>query len=404
MSADVDALNYPYIRIRDVDWLKRTLLIFPHVVRMTPILRAPVDDAEIETFCDTEGLRGPLLRSADLWASHVRAAQYELIDQLKALGCESNVLKNLGPRKLLDRIPRPIMKDQTVWDSRLAPNSTFQIHREKMLHPLIEFLLDEGLAWRPRERYSHGPDYVEMNPQLGEAIMATLAVACAENEGLHVVTEFPKLHGNLIGVPRDEILKQCLGNSENPGGTSAQQIAEFLVYRRCDVTALTAERIAALKSERDALAAFRAKLEELSETLPPTICSEVTLKERLDDLLNDIFREWQRDQVNLSNYSRRLFGEGVLDEPGKLAQKLVEKAFESKEAQAVGAASAAGVLGAHIGGLTISAATAAASGFVVALVFRAIGVWGETKKAARESPFRYLTALEEHGVSFSLAR
>jgi hypothetical protein len=31
-----DALNYPYIRIRDVDWLKRSLLVFPHIVRMTP--------------------------------------------------------------------------------------------------------------------------------------------------------------------------------------------------------------------------------------------------------------------------------------------------------------------------------------------------------------------------------
>jgi hypothetical protein len=46
----------------------------------------------------------------------------------------------------------------------------------------------------------------------------------------------------------------------------------------------------------------------------------------------------------------------------------------------------------------------AAAGFVVALVFRSVGVWGETTKAARESPFRYLTALEKHGVSFALAR
>ena len=39
MAAQLDALNYPYIRVRSLDWLKRTLLIFPHVVRMTPEVR-----------------------------------------------------------------------------------------------------------------------------------------------------------------------------------------------------------------------------------------------------------------------------------------------------------------------------------------------------------------------------
>jgi hypothetical protein len=44
---DVDALNYPYTRIRSADWLKRTLLIFAHVVRMSPSSNAPSDDPEV---------------------------------------------------------------------------------------------------------------------------------------------------------------------------------------------------------------------------------------------------------------------------------------------------------------------------------------------------------------------
>ena len=71
MPADMDALNYPYIRVRSVDWLKRTLLIFPHVVRMTPAYHAPADDPEVANFLRMEGRRGPLLRSAQLWAPHV---------------------------------------------------------------------------------------------------------------------------------------------------------------------------------------------------------------------------------------------------------------------------------------------------------------------------------------------
>jgi hypothetical protein len=42
MAVQVDALNYPYIRVRDLDWLKQTLLIFPHVARMTPAVRGRV--------------------------------------------------------------------------------------------------------------------------------------------------------------------------------------------------------------------------------------------------------------------------------------------------------------------------------------------------------------------------
>jgi len=404
MLPDMDALNYPYIRIRDVDWLKRTLLIFPHVVRMTPRYGGPADDPDVATFCQTKGQRGPLLRSADLQSPEVHRAQHDLVKELTKLNERDGIFDDLRVQAPKHRHREPSERRPSVWDRRLAPNASFQIHQQKIFYELCEFLLDQGLARYPAERDSDGPGYIEMDSRLGEAVMATLAFACAENEGLHVVTEFPRLHGKAIGMPRDKILSECLGQPELSGATSGQQVAEFLVYRRCDVSKLSAERIAALKSERDALAAFRAKLEDLAATLPPTIKSEKKLNQRLDDILNDVFREWKRDQANLSNYARRLFGEGVLDEPEKLAQTLIEKAFEARDAQAVGAATAAGAIGAHIGGLTISAATGAAAGFVVALVFRSVGVWSETKKAARNSPFRYLTALEKHGVSFALAR
>ena len=178
-------------------------------------------------------------------------------------------------------------------------------------------------------------------------------------------------------------------------------------HRRCGRTgargADTAERIAALKSERDALAEFRGKLEELATTLPPTIYDEPTLEGRLNDLLDEIFRKWQSDQANLSNYARKLFGEGALTEPSKLAQKLVESAVRPENVVgSVGFAGAAGMAGMHLGGLTLGVAGGAAAGFIVALVFRAGSVWGETTKVARESPFRYLTTLQDQGVSFSL--
>jgi hypothetical protein len=238
-----------------------------------------------------------------------------------------------------------------------------------------------------------------MNPKLGEAVMATLAMACAKNEGLRVVTEFPGIHGRLLGTPQEDVLKATFDDQISSGKTSANQVAEFLVYRRCDVTKLTAKRISALKSERDALSAFRSQLEKLAATLPPTLQDEPKLEARLNDLLNDVFRDWKRDQANLSNYAKQIFGEGMLTEPEKLIGKLVENITKPE----TGAGFAAGAsIAPHIGGLTLDVAQSAAAGFVVAVVFRSVGAWSKLKGTEKNSPYRYLTQLQDQGVSFSL--
>ena len=144
------------------------------------------------------------------------------------------------------------------------------------------------------------------------------------------------------------------------------------------------QRIATLKAERDALADFRAEIEKLAASLPLEIYSEATLQERLNDLMGDIFRKWQSDQVNLSNYARRLFGEGWLSEPEKILEKLVETAVKSEgsagAATGAAAAAAARIAGPHVGGLTVPILAGAAAGFLVAVVFRAVRVWGKQPK------------------------
>ena len=404
---DADALNYPYIRVRDVDWLKRTLLLFPTVVRMTPFQDAPADDPDVHPFTQTFGRHGPLLRSAQISAPHVERAQRDLIRQLEVLrstsaddlveryGCAS--VRRSGAGGLASARP-------TVWERRLTPGGSFQIHRYKMHQRLACYLEEHDLAW-PAHADPDGPNYLEMHPHLGEAVMATMAMACAENEGLRVVTEFPQLHGRLIGTPRDQILNACLGEGLLLPPDRAQTAAEILVYRRCDVSAMTAERIAALKSERDALAAFRVQLEHLVSTIPPVIEDSHQLEMRVNDTLNDMFRDWRADQANLSNYSRRLFGEGVLQEPGKLIEKLVEAAAKPEASVTTTVGAASGVASAPlVGGLTMGIAAGAAAGFAIALVFRGIRVWSETKAHEAASPYRYLTSLAQEGVTFSMSR
>ncbi len=94
---------------------------------------------------------------------------------------------------------------------------------------------------------------------------------------------------------------------------------------------MTAGSITALKSERDVLVEFREQLEKLATTLPSVIHSEEALKKELDDRVNDIFNKWQLEQAS-NTFSRKLFGEGALEEPAKLAQELVKSAIKPESA------------------------------------------------------------------------
>ncbi len=402
MPAEIDALNYPYIRVRSVDWLKRTLLIFPHVVRMTPFRDAPADDPEIAAFTDIVVREKPLLRAADLQSRHVYEALRELITELKSrLEVEGTAfLAGYSRDAARESGISSIGGELTVWERRLSPNATFQIHAYKLFEDLAGFLRDAGLAWQPDSAFADGPDYLEMHPQLGEAVMATLATTCAENEGLEVVTEFPELHGKLLGGPREKILSACLDGMKSSGRTSERQIAEFFVYRHCDVEMLSAENIVALKKERDALADFRGKLEDLARTLPPVIYGEKHLAARIESLLEDMFEEWRKDQKNLSPVARRFFGEGMSSEIRKAAEKMVEAALKPEIGPTVAAGAAAGGLTGSFGHVL----TGVGAGFAVAVVFREYESWRQTRDAAEKSPLRYLTRLQDQGVAFSFTR
>jgi len=383
MAADKDALNYPYIRVRSVDWLKRTLLIFPHVLRMTPNWGAPADDPEIRAFMDIEGRRGPLLHGARLNSDHVHKAQSALVHDLAArIEAEGPAFQARFGREATKFRSADLPSGSDVWDRRFL-NKTFQIHTYKLIHPLTQFLTRQGLAWKPAPELADGTNYVEMHPALGEAVMATLAMACAENEGLQVITEFPQLHGKLLGVPREKILDASFDNHGPSGATSGQQIAEFLVYHHCDVDLLSAEAIADLQDERQALADFRTKIDELAGDLPETIVSQERLEEYLRASVSDLLDQWRGEQVNFGPKARRLFIEGVRSAPKAAAEKWVE----------------ATVSGAPPGDMF----TAIALGTAVKVVFHGVGSWFKARREAKNGPLRYLTKLQDHGVSYAVA-
>jgi hypothetical protein len=388
MATDTDALNYPYIRIRDVDWLKRTLLIFPHVVRITPEVGAPRDEPEVAEFAGLEGRRGPLLRRARLRTDFVHKAQEELIRTIQQqIELDSDTFLSVyGKYGTMRESSALIREAASLWDDRLL-GRPFQLHGSKLLDSLQQFLWENNLAWQPQRPHAHG--YVEMHPRLGEAVMATLAFACAENEGLQLVTEFPGVYGRTIRLPKEDLLTSCLSPSPivEPGAApdAAEVVAEFIVYQRCDPRKLTPERLQALNKEWQPVADFREAVEKIAKSIPSGIRDQQTLKSYLNDAADRVFTQWQRDQVNLSTYARELFGEGILSEPGKALSKVAEKAFGGTATGALVAPDM--ILG-------------AATGCAIGLIFHAVNSYRRVSRKEEESPLRYLTMLQSEGVGF----
>ena len=172
-----------------------------------------------------------------------------------------------------------------VWGDRMA-SRTFQLHSDKIFPPLLDLLKQHDLAWSPR--HAHGANYLEMHPVIGEAVMASLAFACAKREGLRLVTEFPQIYAQTIQRSADEMFEAITDETPRKKRLSSptkngERLAELVLYQRCDVSKLDAESLAMLSKEYEALSDFRDALEGFAKTIP----SEMTHEGRLNSYLTD---------------------------------------------------------------------------------------------------------------------
>jgi hypothetical protein len=400
MALDVDALNYPYIRIRNVEWLKRTLLVFPHVVRIAPSFDAPEDNAEVAQFRDLIGRRGPLLRNVDLDNTNIWNDQIELKTRIAdALSVDGDrILSQFGREPTCNN--NDLMRESvSLWDDRLA-SRTFQLHGQKVVGELLRFLFNNGLAWYPQN--SHGRGYVEMHPRLGEAVLATLAFACAKSEGLCLVTEFPQIYGRTIHRSKEEIFESSLGltpkaESSREQKPAPENLVEFVVHHRFDVSKLTPENLLALNKDWGAIGAFKDGLEKLASDIPPGIDSPKILHQHLRERADQMFARWKQDNKNLPQRLKDLLA-GDTDEAAKVLEKLVEKGIDGTAVTGGAIGGAAGTL--FGGDLTGHALLGAGAGLALAVVVRTGENALALKRKRRVDPFRYLTMMEKAGVSY----
>jgi hypothetical protein len=386
-TIEKDALYYPYIHIRSIDWLKRALLIFPHVVRIVPRYFTRRDQMEIRYFENILGRRDkPLLRSADLETHGVRQAQLALLELLsKDLEGVPNFKKRFGFKGGFGR---------NFSRRSRAPEDEFHLHMDKPIYELVNFLRDNGLMWEAE--FPNSSSDTVVHPIIGEAIMSTIAMACAQDEGFDVVTDEGRIHRNIVETDVASIYRGLVseaGPASKKYRATAERLCELLIFQQCDVGKLTPERLGELSKDHDAVGAFRSALAGIADKIPEMQDTKV-FEERLRAGVSDALHAWEQDKANMSNVSKEIFGKELLKPTGDFVKHLVEK-FPFPVAGAAGAAAMAGPHGILIG---------AAGGFVVALVVHGVSSWNRVTERERSSPYRYLTQVEKAGVAFTRAR
>jgi hypothetical protein len=399
MTKDQDALNYPYIRIRNVEWLKRTLLVFPHVVRIAPTHDAPEDSKEVAEFRDLIGRRGPLLRNVDLDNVDLWRDQSELKARIaEAISADKQGFIGQFGREATRANRTLMIESLSLWDDRLA-SRTFQLHSDKVASELLSYLFEMSLAWNPD--IPHGRGYVEMHPRLGEAVLATLALACAKREGLSLVTEFPDIYGRTIHRSKEQIFRSSLGlaseaEDEKPEEPRPADLVEFLVYQNCDVSKLTPENLLALNRDWEPIGAFREELEKIAADIPSEIENSKILEQYLRERANKLIAQWKNDHKNMLKQLKDLLtGDG--EEAQKALSKLMEKVLG---AEPVGGAITGGLGSIFSSGPTLHALLGAGAGLAIGVVFRTANNAMSLRKKRSEDPLRYLTMMEKAGVSY----
>jgi hypothetical protein len=286
-----DALYYPYAHIRDPDWLKATLLCFSQVQRIHPDgypARSELEE-QIQRFTEVDGPRGPLLKNVREWSPGMESAMKRLLELLKQHEGEVRT-------RLARSIVEPLVKNAP--DSRL-------IHRLK-LSPVLKFLKrgPDPLAW-PCPGYETGDGWYALHPDLAKAVMSTLAISIARDEGLDIVTDTPTVHNTVSASTEEQVFEQLMRgplatprlHGEN-GYERAEDLAHFFVIHCVDVNQLSVDDVAALSREKKNLASFRERVADLARTIPKMENAK-SYRRRLADAAGQIVSEWERQGANL---------------------------------------------------------------------------------------------------------
>lgn len=174
------ALYYPYMRVRDKDWLKATVLYWDSMRRFQPIGYALRESPDCRHLIEAGFLRSldPELYAPDVNRELLKFMQ----DNIVALRYKFNV-----------HDPQ-IIEEGAGWVTE-GPRGQHKdlgwIHVTKMMPEFSGFLIGEGLAVIGR-----GDDHqwIGLHPTVAAAYMLALVAECADSDRLDPVTDNPSPH------------------------------------------------------------------------------------------------------------------------------------------------------------------------------------------------------------------
>jgi hypothetical protein len=326
-----------------------------------------------------------LLAAAPLFNDRVQQVQHQM-----ALSIEADA----RDWKFRERFS----EDRTLRERPAENPLGFQMHQGKLAYPLREVLAKHRLAWVPNklEIFDVNAQYVSMHPTLGEAIMSTLAVACALTEGAHIVGDKRSgpLHEHLQSLRVDDVYNGVIhgGPAESVERATAHQLFEVVIGLACDTSKIGPQELAKLGEDRKAIRALLSELSTRASSIGAMYSGDKRDK-AFQDHAASILAEWRSDAANMSNYCRRLLGLTLLD-PGKDAMSaLLEGAFTMANSSTAGGIT--GLLTAPLGPVVQFG-----SGIAVGLIAHGIKTYVEMHSNAGKGVYRYLTAMEKAGVVF----
>jgi hypothetical protein len=359
-ALDRYALYYPYIHIRDENWLKGTLLAFQQVRRILPNQFTVMDEVITKPYAELQGPAGPLLEPVFVIALEIQTTQTWLRTRIT---------------ERLDEIVNRYAEDKVPEEFQDGPKS-FQMHVGKILDKeLLELLKTKHLAWHSREPSE--PDsrnWITMHPKLGAAMMSVLALAVARLKGLSVVTPSEAAHLELLANEENQVFEKLLEvpvpiSNVVSSEVTVEELAHVVITIGFDLTRLTPQQICELLKQGKDLRSFRNNVATFASRIPAGLDTEEREK-RLRIEAEAVLDEWNTYSSNLPSFAKEALVDATLD-------KAPDKAVEMG-GLALGGAAASTVFGA-LPGLVLSIAVSA----------------GVNMFRKRNTPLRFLTRVNK---------
>ena len=375
-----DALYYPYINVRSVNWLKATLLCFPHVLRMVPENYLRNELPEMREFSEIVGASDrPLLQGVNVLDPTYEMAQYNFVHRLTSD---------------FDRDPdfflREFSRDRAFRDHGSGGDWFVPIHRGKFSPVLKSFLFERQLAWQPThadganhtyetyQRRRRDDDWILVHPRLGQAIMSTIAAVVAAEQGCDILTELGSVHSALASKQTAAIYDHFIRGelSQQVDNNPTNSVIQFVFMTKFNLDALSAADVAKLSQEREGLYQLKEAVKPMLKHFP-SIAGDARKYELLKEASELVVSEWRKKSASFSSLAKGVFSADTI-----MSQDVANYV-------AAGASS-----GAMLGSMGFTVLSAGA-GLVVGVILQTV----QRYRSLTNSPYKFLTTLEANGAT-----